>query len=76
MQLEMTYPCLVSHIPLIQAVNEIEALKHSAEDLARLGSEGGVEEIRKDLKTIHRTTTRISLTCRSVLKVHNKLFKF
>ncbi|KAB1222300.1 hypothetical protein CJ030_MR2G016181 [Morella rubra] len=58
------------------AVNEIEALKHSAEDLARLGSEGGVEEIRKDLKTIHRTTTRISLTCRSVLKVHKKLFKF
>lgn len=26
--------------------------------------------------TFHRTTTRVSLTCRLVLKVHNKLFKF
>jgi len=26
--------------------------------------------------TFHRTTTRVSLTCRLVLKAHNKLFKF
>ncbi|KAF5482300.1 hypothetical protein F2P56_002882 [Juglans regia] len=59
------------------AVNEFEAVKHSIEDQPQLGAEGGVEIIRtRDLRTIHRTTTRISLTCRLVLKVHKKLFKF
>ncbi|CAN1852390.1 Alpha-ketoglutarate-dependent dioxygenase alkB homolog 6 [Linum perenne] len=30
----------------------------------------------EDMVTIHRTATRISLTCRLVLKVHKNLFKF
>ncbi|XP_075644055.1 alkylated DNA repair protein ALKBH6 homolog [Castanea sativa] len=59
------------------AVNEIEALKHSVQDQQQFGSDVGSEEMRtQEFKTIHRNTNRISLTCRSVLKVHKKLFKF
>nr|XP_023924475.1 alpha-ketoglutarate-dependent dioxygenase alkB homolog 6-like [Quercus suber]XP_023924476.1 alpha-ketoglutarate-dependent dioxygenase alkB homolog 6-like [Quercus suber] len=59
------------------AVNEIEALKHSVKDQQQFGSDVGSEEMRtQEFKTIHRNTNRISLTCRLVLKVHKKLFKF
>ncbi|KAF3966149.1 hypothetical protein CMV_009731 [Castanea mollissima] len=59
------------------AVNEIEALKHSVQDQQQFGSDVGSEEMRtQEFKTIHRNTNRISLTCRLVLKVHKKLFKF
>ena len=61
----------------VQAVNEIEALKHSVQDQQQFGSDVGSEEMRiQEFKTIHRNTNRISLTCRLVLKVHKKLFKF
>ena len=61
----------------VQAVNEIEALKHSVQDQQQFGSDIGSEEMRtQEFKTIHRNTNRISLTCRLVLKVHKKLFKF
>jgi alkylated DNA repair protein alkB family protein 6 len=63
---------MCSHIRLFQAVNEIEALKHSVQDQPQLELEEGVQ----DYKAIRRTTNRISLTCRLVLKVHKKLFKF
>ncbi|KAF5748857.1 alpha-ketoglutarate-dependent dioxygenase alkB 6 [Tripterygium wilfordii] len=53
------------------AVNETQGMMHQelnekADQAMRTG----------DLKVIHRTTTRISLTCRLVLKVHRNLFKF
>ncbi|GKA33493.1 recombination initiation defects 3 [Tanacetum coccineum] len=35
-----------------------------------------VEEHDEDLKAIHRSTTRVSLTCRVVSKVHKNLFRF
>ncbi|KAH9733730.1 Fe2OG dioxygenase domain-containing protein [Citrus sinensis] len=48
-------------------INEVEALASSEKD---------VEVItRGDPKVIHRTSTRISLTCRLVFKVHKNLFK-
>ncbi|XP_059432505.1 alkylated DNA repair protein ALKBH6 homolog [Corylus avellana] len=59
------------------AVNEIEALKRSVQDQPQLESEKGSEAMgTQDFKAICRTTNRISLTCRLVLKVHKKLFKF
>ncbi|KAM7258055.1 hypothetical protein ACFE04_013796 [Oxalis oulophora] len=51
------------------AVNEIQTCDTPIENAA-----GMVED--RDLKIIHRTETRISLTCRLVLKVHKNLFKF
>ncbi|KAJ4721803.1 alpha-ketoglutarate-dependent dioxygenase alkB-like 6-like [Melia azedarach] len=54
-------------------INETEALTHLGMD----SSEKAVEVTRSgDTKVIHRTSTRISLTCRLVFKVHKKLFKF
>ncbi|GAY61353.1 hypothetical protein CUMW_209310 [Citrus unshiu] len=50
-----------------RVINEVEALA---------SSEKAVEVInRGDPKVIHRTSTRISLTCRLVFKVHKNLFK-
>lgn len=66
---------LCSHILLVQVINEVEALMHHKLD--HLGSENAVEVVRsRDLNAIHRTTNRISLTCRLVLKVHKNLFRF
>lgn len=57
----------------VQAVNEVETVGPQPP----LVSEEGDEAVRSgDGKCIHRTGTRISLTCRLVLKVHHKLFKF
>ncbi|EXB53610.1 putative alpha-ketoglutarate-dependent dioxygenase [Morus notabilis] len=47
-------------------VNEVEVLNQKEPD----------PELSRDLKSIQRTTNRISLTCRLVLKVHKNLFKF
>ncbi|KAF4359519.1 hypothetical protein F8388_003522 [Cannabis sativa] len=44
-------------------VNEVEALNYQEQD-------------SEEVKNIHRTSNRISLTCRLVLKVHKNLFKF
>lgn len=58
-------------------VNEIQALMAHEVGLPLESSEKGVEVMRdKDAKIITRTTTRVSLTCRLVLKVHKNLFKF
>eukprot|EP00262_Sarcandra_glabra_P013950 TRINITY_DN3968_c0_g1_i1.p1 TRINITY_DN3968_c0_g1~~TRINITY_DN3968_c0_g1_i1.p1 ORF type:complete len:307 (+),score=37.77 TRINITY_DN3968_c0_g1_i1:106-921(+) len=58
-----------------QAVNDLEALKH--QENYSSDSENALEaKCVEQCKSIHRTTTRVSLTCRSVLKVHNNLFKF
>lgn len=55
-------------------MNEIEALGHGSCS----GSEKVAVEVVNDgdLKCVKRTNTRISLTCRVVLKVHKNLFKF
>ncbi|KAK4762377.1 hypothetical protein SAY86_008145 [Trapa natans] len=57
-----------------EVVNENEALGHGNCS----GSENVAVKVvnNGDLKCIERTKTRISLTCRVVLKVHKKLFKF
>ncbi|KAL3719699.1 hypothetical protein ACJRO7_004646 [Eucalyptus globulus] len=55
------------------AVNECEAVGPQPPSV----SEEGDEAVSSgNGKCIHRTGTRISLTCRLVLKVHHKLFKF
>ncbi|XP_062076301.1 alkylated DNA repair protein ALKBH6 homolog isoform X2 [Humulus lupulus] len=46
-------------------VNEVEAYNQPELDFAA----------SQDVKNIHRTTSRVSLTCRLVLKVHKNLFK-
>ncbi|KAF8398617.1 hypothetical protein HHK36_017548 [Tetracentron sinense] len=60
---------------LDEAVNIFEALKHKR-DHPPLGSEEAEAINTEQLKSIQRTTTRVSLTCRLVLKVHKNLFKF
>ncbi|MBA0767666.1 hypothetical protein Gotri_016527 [Gossypium trilobum] len=57
---------------LDKVVNGIEALS------ALSGSTSSEAEVirSEDSKTVNRTMTRISLTCRLVLKVHKNLFKF
>ncbi|WKA11090.1 hypothetical protein VitviT2T_028621 [Vitis vinifera] len=60
-----------------KVVNDIEALEQHRLDPLFSGSEKAVEVMRNgELRSIQRTTTRISLTCRLVLKVHKNLFKF
>ncbi|KAL4296600.1 hypothetical protein GQ457_12G003710 [Hibiscus cannabinus] len=52
-----------------KVVNENEAMSRSTSSDA--------EVIRsEDAKIVNRTESRISLTCRLVLKVHKNLFKF
>ncbi|KAF3445178.1 hypothetical protein FNV43_RR14872 [Rhamnella rubrinervis] len=46
-------------------LNEVEALNEQVRDCT----------VSRDIKSIHRTTNRISLTCRTVMKVHKNLFK-
>ncbi|MBA0650769.1 hypothetical protein Goshw_004246 [Gossypium schwendimanii] len=57
---------------LDKVVNGIEALS------ALSGSTSSEAEVirSEDSKTVNRTMSRISLTCRLVLKVHKNLFKF
>ncbi|XP_031260025.1 alpha-ketoglutarate-dependent dioxygenase alkB homolog 6-like [Pistacia vera] len=58
-------------------VNEIVALTAQEVGLPLASSEKAVEVMRdEDAKIITRTKTRVSLTCRLVLKVHKNLFKF
>ncbi|KAK1583269.1 hypothetical protein Q3G72_023126 [Acer saccharum] len=58
-------------------VNEIEALMNHKLGSSLSSSEKAIEVTRSsDPKIIHRTSTRVSLTCRLVLKVHKNLFKF
>ncbi|XP_031400352.1 alpha-ketoglutarate-dependent dioxygenase alkB homolog 6 isoform X1 [Punica granatum] len=66
------------------AVHEInEEVVNEREALLGHGPDSGLEKAAPlevmssgDVKCIQRTKTRISLTCRVVLKVHKKLFKF
>lgn len=57
-----------------KAINVNEASEKAVEEM----NNGHVLEVMNDgdVKNIHRTTNRISLTCRLVLKVHTNLFKF
>lgn len=59
------------NIPFSQVINEVEALA-SSEKAVEVISRGDPKVIHR---VIHRTSTRISLTCRLVLKVHKNLFK-
>ncbi|PWA92937.1 Oxoglutarate/iron-dependent dioxygenase [Artemisia annua] len=52
--------------PYDTAVNATEVLKQQS----------AVETHDEDLKAIHRSNTRVSLTCRVVSKVHKNLFRF
>lgn len=56
---------------LVQAVNATNGPSHDAGTLTGLKNDG---EDGGD-KVIHRTTRRISLTCRLVTKVHKHLIK-
>ncbi|KAF6135259.1 hypothetical protein GIB67_009047, partial [Kingdonia uniflora] len=57
--------------------NLFEALKYQEENPCLLSSENAVEtKCTEQIKNIERTTTRVSLTCRSVLKVRKNFFKF
>ncbi|KAK9273760.1 hypothetical protein L1049_018570 [Liquidambar formosana] len=59
------------------AVNVTEASEHHRLVEPLSSSEKAIEVTNTGhLKSIHRTTNRISLTCRVVLKVHKNLFKF
>ncbi|XP_068663947.1 alkylated DNA repair protein ALKBH6 homolog [Aristolochia californica] len=61
---------------LDKVVNVSEVLNHEELD-ATLNSGGPVAtKGNEELHAIHRTGTRVSLTCRVVLKVHKNLFKF
>lgn len=59
-------------------MNEAEALKHKESDGNLFSSEDDeLETIGKgEYKNISRKSTRISLTCRLVPKVHKNLFRF
>ncbi|KAJ0043108.1 hypothetical protein Pint_18821 [Pistacia integerrima] len=62
---------------MVVNVNEIVALTAQEVGLPLASSEKAVEVMRdEDAKIITRTKTRVSLTCRLVLKVHKNLFKF
>ncbi|KAK7270769.1 hypothetical protein RJT34_26178 [Clitoria ternatea] len=56
------------------AVNETEALKQNESDRYLSSSEDAGR--KEEYKNISRTSTRISLTCRLVPKVHRNLFRF
>ncbi|XP_034221862.1 alpha-ketoglutarate-dependent dioxygenase alkB homolog 6-like isoform X1 [Prunus dulcis] len=59
------------------AVNEVEALHGQVMNHASSQLDGAVDVMKTgDLKSIHRTTPRISLTCRLVPKVHKNVFRF
>lgn len=61
----------------VQAVNEVEALHGQVMNHASSQLDGPVDVMKTgDLKCIHRTTPRISLTCRLVPKVHKNVFRF
>ncbi|XP_058107699.1 uncharacterized protein LOC131251167 isoform X2 [Magnolia sinica] len=61
---------------LDEVVNVAEALKYQ-EQISSMSSEQAARtNIAEQHSAIHRTTTRVSLTCRLVLKVHKNLFKF
>lgn len=53
------------YISFNQVINENEAVNKQVLDYA----------LSEDVKSICRTANRVSLTCRSVLKVHKNLFK-
>ncbi|KAL5783780.1 hypothetical protein ACOSP7_008809 [Xanthoceras sorbifolium] len=59
-------------------VNETEALTNYKLGSSSLSSSKKAIEVMRsnDAKIIHRSSTRVSLTCRLVLKVHKNLFKF
>ncbi|XP_062016409.1 alkylated DNA repair protein ALKBH6 homolog isoform X4 [Rosa rugosa] len=60
-----------------KVVNEAQARPWQGLDHPSSQLDGTVETLNTvDLKSIHRTTTRVSLTCRLVLKVHKNLFRF
>lgn len=60
-----------------KAVNEAQALPRQGLDHPSTQLDGTVEVLKTaDIKSIRRTTTRVSLTCRLVLKVHKNLFRF
>lgn len=66
------------NILLFQAVNEVQALQHGQvidDDASQFDGAVGVMKTG-DFKRIHRTTRRISLTCRLVSKVHKNLLRF
>ncbi|KAL5853869.1 hypothetical protein ACOSQ3_008987 [Xanthoceras sorbifolium] len=59
-------------------VNETEALMNYKLGSSSLSSSEKAIEVTgsSNAKIIHRSSTRVSLTCRLVLKVHKNLFKF
>ncbi|RWR75780.1 Oxoglutarate/iron-dependent dioxygenase [Cinnamomum micranthum f. kanehirae] len=61
---------------LDKVVNVSEALNHREQDNPLSSEEKEKTEDIEKHRSIHRTSTRVSLTCRSVLKVHRNLFKF
>ncbi|XP_050215622.1 uncharacterized protein LOC126666793 isoform X2 [Mercurialis annua] len=59
-----------------EAVNHVDDLVINKVDQT-LGLDQDVQTVEDgDHKVIHRTRSRVSLTCRTVLKVHKNLFKF
>ncbi|MBA0587780.1 hypothetical protein Gorai_000901 [Gossypium raimondii] len=61
------------------AVHRLDKIVNGIEALSALsGSTSSEAEVirSEDSKTVNRTMSRISLTCRLVLKVHKNLFKF
>ncbi|XP_048227451.1 alpha-ketoglutarate-dependent dioxygenase alkB homolog 6 isoform X2 [Ricinus communis] len=59
-----------------KAINDTEALVSNKADQT-FASEKAVQIMENDTnKVIYRTRNRVSLTCRTVLKVHKNLFKF
>ncbi|XP_077230339.1 oxidoreductase isoform X2 [Tasmannia lanceolata] len=61
---------------LENAANVMEVLKHREQNSSLSSAEAIETEGIEQHSSIHRTTTRVSLTCRLVSKVHKKLFKF
>ncbi|KAJ9558851.1 hypothetical protein OSB04_013465 [Centaurea solstitialis] len=55
---------------------EIQQLDTAVNATEVLRQQGIVETHDEDLKAIRRSTTRVSLTCRVVSKVHKNLFRF
>ncbi|KAJ0100290.1 hypothetical protein Patl1_21498 [Pistacia atlantica] len=61
---------------MVVNVNEIVALTAQEVGLPLASSEKAVEVMRDEDAKIITRTTRVSLTCRLVLKVQKNLFKF
>ncbi|XP_059659503.1 alkylated DNA repair protein ALKBH6 homolog isoform X2 [Cornus florida] len=60
-----------------EAVNSVEALNHDEVNQPLPGLEKTIRLNKTgDSNRIHRTTNRVSLTCRVVSKVHKNLYKF